>query len=328
MKNPNSDSARKDIRKEESGVTSQSGLPPDYLKRFQTNGGHFPCPETNITVQPLAKIPPPTHTSAEVRIALNHQGSSSDIVGRCGSDKVSRRNLQTLAPGQWLSDEVIHCWYSLLAKGDATTYRTHGGSGKRSHFFKSFFFTSLLKDGKEGSYCYDEVKSWSKKVPGGDIFELDKIIVPCNCDNMHWTCLCVYMQKRSIVYYDSMHYSMKGKDQHFLSGMMHYIKEEHKTKKRYALPYSESWSLVTDPLCPQQENNHDCGVFSCMIAECLSKNVQPDFTQQDVTRNARSWIVTTILHEGPPHPPPLAPPPPAETRRRTPTATMMMKTTI
>jgi Ulp1 family protease len=61
---------------------------------------------------------------------------------------------------------------------------------------QSFFFTKLLGDGGEGTYNYAGVKRWSKQVHGKDIFALDKIIIPCNCNNMHWTCLVVYVKEK------------------------------------------------------------------------------------------------------------------------------------
>ena len=34
--------------------------------------------------------------------------------------------------------------------------------------------------------------------------------------------------------------------------------------------------------CPNQDNSWDCGVFVCKVAEFLSRNVTPRFSQQDV----------------------------------------------
>jgi Ulp1 family protease len=101
----------------------------------------------------------------------------------------------------------------------------------RSWFFKSFFFTKLLN---EGGYNYKNVKRWSKKVPGKDIFEvrmnenkvqpseschakilntnaplpssppqLNCIFWPLNLNNMHWCCLKADMRNKVITYYDS-----------------------------------------------------------------------------------------------------------------------------
>lgn len=65
---------------------------------------------------------------------------------------------------------------------------------RRSHFFKSFFITKLLDEA--GGYRYQNVKRWSKKVPGKDIFALDKIIYPVNMSGVHWTCIVIFMKVR------------------------------------------------------------------------------------------------------------------------------------
>lgn len=39
-------------------------------------------------------------------------------------------------------------------------------------------------------YAYGSVKRWAKKVVGGNVFALNKLVVPVNISNSHW-CLCV-----------------------------------------------------------------------------------------------------------------------------------------
>ena len=78
---------------------------------------------------------------------------------------------------------------------------------RRCHFFKSFFVTKLLNQGHHtlaGVYEYRNVKRWSKKVPGKDIFALDKIVFPINVNQSHWVCAVAFMQEKRIQFYDSM----------------------------------------------------------------------------------------------------------------------------
>ena len=46
--------------------------------------------------------------------------------------------------------------------------------------------------GKNNKYRYESVKTWSKKikVTGGNVFLLDKVVIPVNLNQAHW-CLCV-----------------------------------------------------------------------------------------------------------------------------------------
>ena len=93
----------------------------------------------------------------------------------------------------------------MLAKRDEELCRINPDR-KRCHFFKSFFMTKLLNEGhaeKDGEYEYRNVKRWSKKVPGKDIFALDKVFFPINVGEVHWVCACAYIQEKRIQYYDS-----------------------------------------------------------------------------------------------------------------------------
>jgi Ulp1 family protease len=84
---------------------------------------------------------------------------------------VQRYSLRTLRPYEWLNDEVIHYFLVTLQRRDVQLCQEQQGR-KRTHFFKSFFMTKLLDEGNvnpalDGTYCYNNVKRWSKKVPGG-----------------------------------------------------------------------------------------------------------------------------------------------------------------
>ena len=102
----------------------------------------------------------------------------------------------------------------------------------------------------------------------------------------------MYVQEKKIVYYDSMGGSGRG----FLEAMMRYLQDEHLAKKGCELDASE-WELREEPRAPQQRNGCDCGVFTCMVAEALSRGVDLEFDQQDVTSNAR-WRIALSIDDG------------------------------
>ena len=120
--------------------------------------------------------------AATVREAIYGVGRPDEIVATSDTDSVQRQSLHKLQPGVWLNDEVIHYFLLMLARRDEElAARADGGGGggqkrKRCHFFKSFFITKLLDEA--GGYNYKNVKRWSRKVPGKDIFALDKIFFP------------------------------------------------------------------------------------------------------------------------------------------------------
>jgi sentrin-specific protease 1 len=141
--------------------------------------------------------------------AMYGEGPGSEVLAQVGTDSVQRESMHTLQPGVWLSDEVIHSFYVMLANRDKEWCRQAGAFRKRSHFFKSFFMTGILDEGNDdpaldGKYKYERVKRWNKKVPGQDIFNLDKIFFPINVGRMHWICAVAYMSEKRIQMYDSM----------------------------------------------------------------------------------------------------------------------------
>ena len=255
-------------------------------------------------------------------------GSVDQVIARSGTDSVQRGSMQTLQPGQWVGDEVISYFLLMLSNRDQELCQKDP-QRKRCHFFKSFFMTKLLNEGHanpaiEGTYEYRNVKRWSKKVPGKDIFKLDKIVFPINVQQMHWICAVAFMTEKRIQIYDSM----GSGGQHYLDSLFQYLQDEHMDKKKSPLPDVEDWILVgTTPDTPRQRNGKpllsifhllvcreantyvvsflysifclppsgfDCGVFTCMAADFLSKGDPLVYSQDHITQ-CRERIALSIM---------------------------------
>jgi sentrin-specific protease 1 len=190
---------------------------------------------------------------AIIENAMYGGGAADGVMQSEGTDSVYRKSIRRLRPGKWLNDEVINFFYLMLGKRDEVMCRIDPDR-KRSHFFKSFFVTTLLNTGhskKNGQYEYRNVKRWSKKVPGNDIFKLDKIFFPINQHQQHWVCAVAFMQENRIQVYDSM----GGGGKKYLKHIFQYIQDEHLDKRKSTLPDMDEWRLVecTDDT-PQQKN--------------------------------------------------------------------------
>ena len=137
-----------------------------------------------------------------------------DILGRFASHVITRYDMETLRPIEFLNDAIINYFIKVLTYRDMHLSSLCEGRN-RSHFFSSFFFNKF-SDG------HTDMRRWAKKVPGRDIFKLDKLFLICNVDRCHWTCAVAKMQDRRIEYYDSL----SGDGSRFTSIIRKYIHDE------------------------------------------------------------------------------------------------------
>ena len=211
------------------------------------SAGHTSETDLDEMLLPLTK-----DEEKQVRRVIYSSGNGKDIIATSETDSVQRDSLSRLKPEVWINDEVIHYFLHMLGKRDQELCKSL--NRKRSHFFKSFFITKLLD---EEGYCYANVKRWSKRVPGKDIFLLDKIICPVNINNFHWTCAVIFVKEKRIQYYDSMCET----GQKTLEGLLQYMVDEYKDKKKKVLDIDE-WILVPNqPDTPIQRNGKISSLF-------------------------------------------------------------------
>ena len=166
---------------------------------------------------------------------------------------------------------------------------------------------------------YNVILSLVTGCAGKDIFKLDKIFFPINQGNMHWACAVAFMQQKRLQYFDSM----GGDGMQYLSVLLRYLQDEHQDKKKEPLPDADDWELVPSSKdTPQQRNGtydgtvqmpalpirrtllivsslhstgYDCGVFTCMFADFISKDCPLVFDQRHITQ-CRERIAVSIIN--------------------------------
>lgn len=220
------------------------------------------------------------------------KGEPTDVIGKIGTNTVTRSSFKTLKNCRWVNDEVIHFYMELLARRDEFL-SFQNVDKKQSHFFKSFFLSKILNEGAtfDGSYSYGNVKRWGKQVHRQDVFQLDKIFFPVNQKNRHWALVVVYMENKIIQAYDSI----GGRCKRELETIFRFLKDEHKHRKGSDLPNQNEWQLVsTTQDTPMQQNGYDCGVFVCMFANLISMN-QPLVIRQGQMEVCRKRIALAII---------------------------------
>ncbi|KAK4895676.1 hypothetical protein LTR27_006157 [Elasticomyces elasticus] len=85
-------------------------------------------------------------------------------------------DIDRLDEGQFLNDNLVTFGLRKIQEEMAPEYRD------RTHFFNTFFYTSLSNKNGRKTFNYDSVKKWTKTV---DIFQLPFVVVPINID-LHW----------------------------------------------------------------------------------------------------------------------------------------------
>lgn len=174
----------------------------------------------------------------------------------------------------WLNDSVINFYMNLIIeRSDAKT------DLPKVYAMNTFFSTRLLEDG------YSAVRRWTRKV---DIFSKDLIPIPVHVGKIHWCMAIINFNEKSICYYDSM----GNQNIPLLNALENYIKEESLDKKKLPFDFT-GWKKECVQNVPRQQNGNDCGVFSCMFAEFITRN-RPIIFSQSHMRYFRQKMVLEI----------------------------------
>jgi Ulp1 family protease len=197
--------------------------------------------------------------------------------------KLTGGDLARLAPGNWLNDEVINLYLRLLQERD-TRIRSLPDADEYSkcHFFNSFFLSKLYKDA--GCYEYASVRRWT--APGrlraiGQsqtcILDCDKIFIPINQSNMHWTVAVVDLRNERFEYFDSL----LGEDSECLEFLSRYIVDEFRDKRGEDRQDILEWKRLYPKNIPRQANGYDCGVFLTYFANYLALDAKLNVENMD-----------------------------------------------
>ncbi|XP_075464968.1 sentrin-specific protease 2 isoform X4 [Ascaphus truei] len=212
----------------------------------------------------------------EIRHVLGH-GNPDDILSIAFKLRITRQDFWTLRHQNWLNDEIINFYMSLLME------RSKQNGFSKLHAFSTFFYPKLYSGG------YQAVRRWTKKM---HLFEMEIILVPIHLD-VHWSLLVCDLRKKTIKYYDSI-----GQEGYSIcEAFLKYLQEESKIKRNQDLNISE-WKLhcMKPHEIPQQMNGSDCGMFACKYADCISRDNPITFTQYHMNYFRRR-MVWEILHQ-------------------------------
>uniref|UniRef100_A0A182UU41 Ubiquitin-like protease family profile domain-containing protein n=1 Tax=Anopheles merus TaxID=30066 RepID=A0A182UU41_ANOME len=192
--------------------------------------------------------------------------------------RITGNDLVTLQDMNWLNDAVINFYMELLRER---------GEQKRDqglpkvYTMNTFFLPQLLKMG------YGGVRRWTRKV---DLLAHDMIVVPVHVGGIHWCMATIDLRRKTIHYYDSM----GSPNNAVLNALEQYLCEESLDKRK--APFDKT-GLTKQNMrdCPRQKNGSDCGVFSCMFAEFLSRDHPITFDQSNMPYFRKKMTVEIML---------------------------------
>ena len=239
-----------------------------------------------------------TNVVAELPAAI--KGTAVSLLGK----HMYRMNPENkLNEDKWLVDETINSYMWLLQMRDHESVFLAQDTEtvkKPSLYFNSFFFENL-HSGIERRYNYSAVERFARqaKATAGNLFELDKLIIPVNAGNFHWFLCVAHIQQRRIKVYDST----CGDRTAYLDSLKLYLKDEAEKLEKLGtvvpgeLRDLDSWELIdADPKnTPQQTNAFDCGVYTCTFAEYVGQGLGLRFSQKDIV-HFRQRITYSLLH--------------------------------
>lgn len=183
--------------------------------------------------------------------------------------EVTIRDFKTLTPRRWLNDTIIEFFMKYVEWNTEQTVA-----------FNSFFYSSLSQRGYQG------VRRWMKRKKV-DIKDLKKIFTPINLNQSHWALGVIDIERKRILYVDSMSSGPNARSLNILNDLKGYVIEESKHTM------GEDFELIHGN-CPQQPNGFDCGIYVCMNALYLSKDSELTFNSEDAV-HMRSYIADLIL---------------------------------
>jgi len=136
----------------------------------------------------------------------------------------------------------------------------------------------------------------------GNIFLLEKLLIPVNISGHHFFTICVFMQEQIIQAYDSLPDPVTGR-MPYLQKVFLYLQAEHKHKyKGSELPNLPSWELKpSSPLdaVPRQSSySNDCGIYTCLFMDFLLLDLPVEPLSQDrIAKYGREWLCKCVLNE-------------------------------
>ena len=181
-----------------------------------------------------------------------------------GNITLTRADLDRVLPqpGQsaWLNDDIINAYLnSVVTAGQKERHQRRNHAPKLSTL-SSFWYPKIVKDGPES------IARWTRKagINGTKLLAVERLFIPINMNNMHWTLCVVSPTAKRIDYFDSL----GGSGDAVIQNIMEWIGME--------LPHENLRQWRTSQHSePHQTNGSDCGVFVLTTSLMIMRGIDP-----------------------------------------------------
>ena len=216
----------------------------------------------------------------------------------------------------YVNDTVIRYYRGLLLERELARQAVDGYADG-SWIYDSHFMTVATRDVQELIGCSNRVpgkeptencdmrsSKWlclltEIVTKGGNIFLLNRLIIPVNVRHTHWYLGVVLFAEKRVQIYDSLP-SQDGRHGS-LQKIMDYLDMEHNSQ--YGRPLARNdWTLQpchpSNKWAPKQlQGGNDCGVFLCLMMDLLMmrESSAMGLCPEAVGRNGREWIACSLL---------------------------------
>ena len=167
----------------------------------------------------------------------------------CGNiTNISMSALHSLKGTNWLFGDILNAYLNLVKQQSRLKVFTAD----------TYVFTAFSNDNNKKNFTRNKVNP----------FDFDLMFIPINIMENHWALTTTFVKDKCIRYYDS------------LSQGNHHGLKQCKTVKEFlesnfVLNSTTSdltqWHLENAADTPQQPDGHNCGVYVCQNAKCISR---------------------------------------------------------
>ena len=152
-------------------------------------------------------------------------------------------------------------------------------------------FTSLLQKKHKKNYYFDtkfmfEYENYGlKKINQKFIDSSEKLFIPIlnYKKNSHWILIVVDKIKKTLTCFDSC---IKKKSKTYAEKYLNLVRE---------FLGDEDLTIFFDEKTPQQNNTYDCGMYVCVIMDCISEKKPLTFSPEEIT-NRRYEMMQLFLN--------------------------------